>query len=104
MFFRISNYLLLAVLSFFWGCIGNLFDSSKADQFRLLYASHDGSYTNGMLFSMNEDGTDNVIIADTFSTLGSAVWSPNARKIAFTRDKEGYSNIFIMNFDGGQGR
>ncbi len=50
---------------------------------------------------MNADGTDPVEITHGDNSASDAAWSPDGRRIAFTRCSAGSCDIYVMNADGG---
>ena len=50
---------------------------------------------------MNTDGTDPVPITHGDNSASDAAWSPDGRRIAFTRCGAGSCDIHVMNADGG---
>jgi Tol biopolymer transport system component len=49
---------------------------------------------------MDADGSDPVRLTDNATADSGPVWSPDASKIAFTSDRDGNSEIYVMNADG----
>ncbi len=49
---------------------------------------------------MTADGTDQHNLTNNSNFDASAVWSPDGSQIAFSSDRDGNSEIYIMNADG----
>jgi Tol biopolymer transport system component len=56
----------------------------------------------GKIFLANDDGSDLRKLTDHGSASDAApVWSPDGRAIAFTSERDGNSEIYVMDADGG---
>ena len=56
----------------------------------------------GQVFVVNGDGSDLRKLTDNGSASDAApVWSPDGRAIAFTSERDGNSEIYVMDADGG---
>jgi len=84
-------------------CSNNPSDSGGERQLRLLYfAAAPGAEAAGAtLYSINEDGTDRMVLANEGLLVNSeARWAPDGSRIAFLSIRDGDQEIFVMNADG----
>src|SRR5258706_3944115 len=50
---------------------------------------------------MNGDGSGMKQLTEAQADDGEPAWSPDARRVAFTSTRDGNSEIYVMNSDGG---
>lgn len=68
---------------------------------RLLIQSNRGDeHTLGAFFTMNPDGSNIQPVPHGSEISGSAAWSPDGTRIAYTGSTASNTNIFLMNADG----
>jgi dipeptidyl aminopeptidase/acylaminoacyl peptidase len=49
---------------------------------------------------MNTDGSDQINLTDNFHDDSFPVWSPDGKRIAFVSDRDGNSDIYVMDATG----
>lgn len=77
-------------------CVGGCGQQTQAT--RIAFTTRrDG---NAEIYTMNQDGTDQIRLTNNSSRDGSPNWSPDATLIAFDSERDGSSEIYIMNADG----
>lgn len=83
-------------------CAGGFPGGWFPDGKRILYRGSEGDIKALQICSANDDGSDikTILSEDSHKSYYPAL-SPDGRKIAFTSDREGNAEIYVMNVDGG---
>ena len=63
----------------------------------VFYSDRDGNYE---IYTMNQDGSDQMRLTDNPAEDRQPSWSPSGRKILFISERNGNPEIYIMNADG----
>jgi Tol biopolymer transport system component len=63
-----------------------------------------GHDLKGEIYVMNADGTNTTRLTNNIDFDRSPDWSPDGEKIAFTSDRDGNTEIYVMNADDGSGQ
>jgi TolB protein len=63
-----------------------------------------GHALKGEIYVMNADGTNTTRLTNNNDFDRSPSWSPDGEKIAFTSDRDGNTEIYVMNADDGSGQ
>ncbi len=69
---------------------------ANADNFLLFSSDRDG----GGIYIMNIDAPSQIVRLTNYANDGGARWSPDGKKIAFTSNREGNIEIYVINSDG----
>jgi Tol biopolymer transport system component len=74
--------------------------SAVAGRSGIAYVSSQFGSNNWEIFRMDLDGSDPINISKSPGKDEDPTWSPDGRRIAFVSDRDGNSEIYVMNADG----
>ncbi len=75
--------------------------STKVNTGLITFESNNGGgESNGEIYVVNADGSNQIQITHNHQFDGQPVWSPDGTQILYVSAPEGYNQIFLMNADG----
>ena len=83
-----------------WSATAHLLPRWSPDGTKIAFASTADNARAGEVYVLNADGSDMKKIADDGDPSRSLSWSPDGRKLAYTSQRDGNSEIYVIDLDG----